>query len=93
MLHFPSLDVEPPTFVQVSSFSITLEVGFAVAVLVLPSVTVVDNSGEMVTVTTSPANNSQVDIGRHVVTFTITDAFGIFVSFSISVTVIGKSYL
>ncbi|XP_022108063.1 hyalin-like, partial [Acanthaster planci] len=82
-------DVENPTFTRPvnTSFSAGLGVSFAIAVLPLPT-NLMDNSGEVVRVSTTPANNTMLPIGEHIIVYTVSDAFGLSVSFSIQVIVL-----
>ncbi|XP_038056901.1 hyalin-like isoform X2 [Patiria miniata] len=82
-------DMEPPTWTPPSSFEVPTDPGEPFAIVSLPLPTdVMDNSGEEVTITTSPANNSRLDIGTTEVTYTATDPSGNWAMFSLNVTVI-----
>ena len=49
-----------------------------------------DNSGGVVTVSTSSANGTQLRIGNNEVTYTVEDPYGNSVDFTVTVTVKGK---
>ncbi|XP_038055536.1 uncharacterized protein LOC119727638 isoform X2 [Patiria miniata] len=82
------VDVEPPSFTPPSDFMVPTDHGQSSAIVSLPLPTdVTDNSGELVTIMTSPANNSVLSIGPHVIMYTVTDFYGNTVTFDITVTV------
>ena len=84
--------MEPPTFTEVQNFTVSTDPGVSFATVSLPLPTnLMDNSGEMVSVATSRANNSQLAIGSHEITYTVTDVFGNSHTFTVVVTVIGES--
>ena len=86
-------DVEAPRFTRPSNFEVLTDDRQAFALVSLPLPTgVTDNSGRMVTITTSPANNSQVDIGQQNITYTLTDVYGNIATFTLTVTVRGESH-
>ena len=82
--------MEDPQFTEVEDFTVPTDDGeaFATVSFPLPS-DLRDNSGEAVTVTTSPDNNTELAIGEQTVTYTVADTNGNSVMFSIKVTVIG----
>ena len=87
-------DTEPPSFVPPADFTVATNSGQAFATVSFPLPTNIrDNSGGMVDVTTSPANNSQLEIGPHIVQYTVTDSAGLFQTLPVTVTVIGESVL
>ena len=69
-------DNEPPTIVCPASASVPTDAGQAYATLVLPAVTVSDNSGLPVTVQRNTPAGDRYSIGNTSVLFTATDAAG-----------------
>ncbi|XP_022079485.1 hyalin-like [Acanthaster planci] len=84
-------DVEPPTALPPPNFEIPTDPGKAYATVSLPLPTnVIDNSGGEVTITTSQANNSILDIGPIQVTYNVTDPYGNNYTFTIVITVVDE---
>ena len=85
--------MEQPTLTLPSNFEVPTDPGQAFATVSLPLPTnVMDNSGGEVTITTSPANNTRLNITTHEVMYNATDPSGNTVMFSINVTVVGMHF-
>ena len=94
MLFYIEPDMQSPNMTCPSSFNVQTDDTQSTTTVILPYPSdVIDNSGEDVTVTTSPANNTVHAIGSIDFVYTAMDQYGNSYMCNVTVTVEGQSYL